>query len=142
MPGICLCRGDVLRAIDNHHAPYQPTFTFKDIRKPVVDGLDRKPAVLPRCRGTCAFTVPGDGSLDFGASSSGWRSRYEGWSLSKPNRIRKAPPQKMAEIGHAELMRVMTASVTRLNAGVSGLTDLPLWGRCHRKVTEGGARHT
>ena len=59
-----------------------------------------------------AFTVPGDGSLDFGAIVKRLADYgYEGWFVVEAEQDpRKAPPQKMAEIGHAELMRVMTAA--------------------------------
>ena len=59
-----------------------------------------------------AFTVPGDGSLDFEAivkRLAGYG--YEGWFVVEaeqdpgPN-----PPLKMAQIGHAELLRVMAAA--------------------------------
>jgi sugar phosphate isomerase/epimerase len=59
-----------------------------------------------------AFTVPGDGSLDFGAIVQRFADYgYEGWFVVEAEQDpRKSPPQKMAEIGHAELMRVMTAA--------------------------------
>src|SRR5690606_20280863 len=58
--------GDVLRAIDNHHARINHVHV-KDIRRPVVDGLDRTKQSFLGAVALGAFTVPGDGSLDFGA---------------------------------------------------------------------------
>jgi inosose dehydratase len=59
-----------------------------------------------------AFTVPGDGSLDFAAivkKLSGYG--YEGWFVVEAEQDpKKAPPLRMAEVGHKELMRVMTAA--------------------------------
>lgn len=59
-----------------------------------------------------AFTVPGDGSLEFAAivkKLAGYG--YEGWFVVEAEQDpKKAPPMKMAEIGHKELMRVMTAA--------------------------------
>jgi inosose dehydratase len=56
--------------------------------------------------------VPGDGSLDFGAivkQLAGYG--YEGWFVVEAEQDpKKAPPKRMAEIGHKELMRVMTAA--------------------------------
>ena len=53
-----------------------------------------------------------DGSLDFEAivkKLAGYG--YEGWFVVEAEQDpRKAPPLKMAEIGHKELMRVMTAA--------------------------------
>jgi inosose dehydratase len=103
--------GDVLRAIDNHHARINHVHV-KDIRKPVVDGLDRSRQSFLDAVALGAFTVPGDGSLDFGAIVKRFADYgYEGWFVVEAEQDpRKAPPQKMAEIGHAELMRVMTAA--------------------------------
>jgi inosose dehydratase len=103
--------GDVLRAIGNHHARINHVHV-KDIRKPVVDGLDRSRQSFLDAVALGAFTVPGDGSLDFGAIVQRLADHgYEGWFVVEAEQDpRKAPPQKMAEIGHAELMRVMTAA--------------------------------
>ena len=59
-----------------------------------------------------AFTVPGDGSLDFGAIVQKFADYgYEGWFVVEAEQDpRKNPPLKMAEVGYAELMRVMTAA--------------------------------
>ncbi|MBN9056540.1 MAG: TIM barrel protein, partial [Rhizobiales bacterium] len=103
--------GDVLRAIDNHHARINHVHV-KDIRRSVVDGLDRSRQSFLDAVALGAFTVPGDGSLDFGAIVQKLADYgYEGWFVVEAEQDpRKAPPQKMAEIGHAELMRVMTAA--------------------------------
>ncbi|MGA1801171.1 myo-inosose-2 dehydratase [Rhizobium sp. HT1-10] len=103
--------GDVLRAIDNHHGRINHVHV-KDIRKAVVDGLDRSRQSFLDAVALGAFTVPGDGSLDFGAIVQRLADHgYEGWFVVEAEQDpRKAPPQRMAEIGHAELMRVMTAS--------------------------------
>jgi inosose dehydratase len=103
--------GDVLRAIDNHHARINHVHV-KDIRQSVVDGLDRSRQSFLDAVALGAFTVPGDGSLDFGAIVKRFAEYgYEGWFVVEAEQDpRKAPPQKMAEVGHAELMRVMTAA--------------------------------
>ena len=56
-----------------------------------------------------AFTVPGDGSLDFAAIVSRLASHgYEGWFVVEAEQDPKvSPPLDMAKKGHAELMRVM-----------------------------------
>ncbi|MBL8584772.1 MAG: myo-inosose-2 dehydratase [Rhizobiaceae bacterium] len=103
--------GDVLRMIDNHHSRISHVHT-KDVRRAVLDALDwRRDSFLDAVvKG--AFTVPGDGSLDFEAivkRLAGYG--YEGWFVVEaeqdpgPN-----PPLRMAEIGHAELLRVMAAA--------------------------------
>ena len=103
--------GDVLRAIDNHHARINHVHV-KDIRQAVVDGLDRTTQSFLDAVALGAFTVPGDGSLDFGAIVQRLADHcYEGWFVVEAEQDPKsAPPQTMAEIGHAELMRVMTAA--------------------------------
>jgi inosose dehydratase len=103
--------GDVLRVIDKHHRRISHVHT-KDVRMNVIDKLDRKKQSFLDAVALGAFTVPGDGSLDFEAivkKLAGYG--YEGWFVVEAEQDpKKAPPQKMAEIGHKELMRVMKAA--------------------------------
>ena len=103
--------GNVLRCIDTHHQRIRHVHT-KDVRMDVVDGLDRSKESFLDAVVKGAFTVPGDGSLDFEAivqKLSGYG--YEGWFVVEAEQDPKAsPPLKMAHIGHKELMRVMTAA--------------------------------
>jgi inosose dehydratase len=103
--------GDVLRAIDNHHARITHVHV-KDIRRPVVDGLDRSKQSFLDAVALGAFTVPGDGSLDFGAIVQRFADHgYEGWFVVEAEQDpKKNPPLRMAQVGHRELMRVMTAA--------------------------------
>jgi inosose dehydratase len=103
--------GDVLRAIDTHHARITHVHV-KDIRRPVIGGLDRTRQSFLDAVALGAFTVPGDGSLDFGAIVQRFADHgYEGWFVVEAEQDpRKNPPLKMAEVGHKELMRVMTAA--------------------------------
>ena len=103
--------GDVLRAIDNHHARINHVHV-KDVRLDVINKLDRTRQSFLDAVALGAFTVPGDGSLDFGAIVQKLADYgYEGWFVVEaeqdpvPN-----PPLRMAQVGHAELMRVMTAA--------------------------------
>ena len=59
-----------------------------------------------------AFTVPGDGSLDFEAIVKRLASYgYEGWFVVEAEQDPvKSPPLEMAKIGHKELLRVMAAA--------------------------------
>ena len=56
-----------------------------------------------------AFTVPGDGSLDFAAIVERLASYgYEGWFVVEAEQDPKvSPPLEMAKKGHEELLRVM-----------------------------------
>jgi inosose dehydratase len=103
--------GDVLRAIDKHHKRISHVHV-KDVRMGVIRGLDWKKQSFLDAVALGAFTVPGDGSLDFGAIVRKFADYgYEGWFVVEaeqdPN---KNPPLRMAQIGHKELMRVMTAA--------------------------------
>jgi inosose dehydratase len=103
--------GDVLRAIDKHHARINHVHV-KDIRREVVNGLDRSRQSFLDAVALGAFTVPGDGSLDFGAIVRRLADHgYEGWFVVEAEQDPKAnPPIEMAKCGYAELMRVMTAA--------------------------------
>jgi len=103
--------GDVLRAIDRHHARIKHVHV-KDIRRPVVDALDRTRQSFLDAVALGAFTVPGDGSLDFGAIVKRFADHgYEGWFVVEAEQDpRTNPPLRMAEVGYKELMRVMTAA--------------------------------
>ncbi len=103
--------GDVLRAIDNHHKRITHVHT-KDVRMDVINKLDRTKQSFLDAVALGAFTVPGDGSLDFEAIVKRLASYgYEGWFVVEAEQDPvKAPPLKMAQIGHKELMRVMTAA--------------------------------
>jgi inosose dehydratase len=103
--------GDVLRCIDRHHARIRHVHT-KDVRMDVINTLDRRKDSFLDAVIKGAFTVPGDGSLDFEAivkKLAGYG--YEGWFVVEAEQDPKAsPPLKMAQVGHKELMRVMTAA--------------------------------
>lgn len=103
--------GDVLRAIDNHHARISHVHT-KDVRMDVIAGLDRSRESFLDAVVKGAFTVPGDGSLDFEAIVARLASHgYEGWFVVEAEQDPKvSPPLEMARIGHRELMRVMAAA--------------------------------
>jgi inosose dehydratase len=103
--------GDVLRVIDKHHARISHVHT-KDVRRAVIDGLDRTKESFLDAVVKGAFTVPGDGSLDFEAIVKRLASHgYEGWFVVEAEQDpRKARPLEMAKIGHKELLRVMAAA--------------------------------
>ena len=101
--------GDVLRAIDNHHKRITHVHG-KDVRMEVIEKLDRNKQSFLDAVALGAFTVPGDGSLDFGAIVKRFADHgYEGWFVVEAEQDpRKNPPLKMAQVGYRELMRVMT----------------------------------
>ena len=103
--------GDVLRVIDKHHARINHVHT-KDIRGDVIAGLDRSTASFLDAVIAGAFTVPGDGTLDFEAIVKRLASYgYEGWFVVEAEQDPVAnPPLAMAQKGHQELLRVMQAA--------------------------------
>jgi inosose dehydratase len=103
--------GDVLRVIDKHHARISHVHT-KDVRKAVIDRLDRSKESFLDAVLKGVFTVPGDGSLDFVAIVQKLASYgYEGWFVVEAEQDPKInPPVEMAKKGHAELLRVMALS--------------------------------
>ena len=103
--------GDVLRVIDRHHSRISHVHT-KDVRMDVIRSLDRSRESFLDAVVKGAFTVPGDGSLDFESIVKRLAScGYEGWFVVEAEQDpKKAPPAEMAKIGHRELMRVMQAA--------------------------------
>jgi inosose dehydratase len=108
---LAFARGNVMRAIDKHHKRITHVHT-KDVRKAVLDKLDWDKQSFLDAVALGAFTVPGDGSLDFAAIVKKFADYgYEGWFVVEAEQDpKKNPPLKMAQVGHKELMRVMTAA--------------------------------
>lgn len=100
--------GDVLRVIDNH-ADRIIHVHAKDVRNEVLATLDRTRESFLDAVLKGAFTVPGDGSLDFGAIVQRLADRgYQGWFVVEAEQDPvKAPPLEYAKIGH----RVLTAAL-------------------------------
>jgi len=100
--------GNVLRVIDKHHSRISHVHT-KDVRSSVIEKLDRNRESFLDAVVKGAFTVPGDGSLDFVAIIARLASYgYEGWFVVEAEQDPKiSPPLEMARKGHAELIRLM-----------------------------------
>lgn len=105
---MAMAGGDVLRVIDRHHARISHVHT-KDVRQAVIDGLDRSRESFLDAVVKGAFTVPGDGSLDFEAIVQRLASYgYEGWFVVEAEQDpRKAPPLPTSARGNRELHRVL-----------------------------------
>ena len=78
----------------------------------VINTLDRSKESFLDAVVKGAFTVPGDGSLDFEKIVKKLASYgYEGWFVVEAEQDPvKSPPLEMAKIGHKELLRVMAAA--------------------------------
>jgi inosose dehydratase len=100
--------GDVLRVIDKHHARISHVHT-KDVRMDVIDGLDRSRESFLDAVVKGAFTVPGDGSLDFEAIVQRLADHgYEGWFVVEAEQDpKKAPPLPISTKGNKELRRIL-----------------------------------
>ncbi len=107
--------GDVMRVIETHHSRITHVHT-KDVRQGVIDGLARTRESFLDAVIKGAFTVPGDGSLDFEAIVRALADKgYEGWFVVEAEQDPKAnPPLEMAKKGHRELERVMAAAGYRV----------------------------
>ncbi len=105
---MAMAGGDVLRVIDRHHARIGHVHT-KDVRQGVIDGLDRTRESFLDAVVKGAFTVPGDGSLDFGAIVRRLAAHgYEGWFVVEAEQDpRKAPPLPISAKGNRELRRLL-----------------------------------
>lgn len=103
--------GDNLRVIDNHHARISHVHT-KDVRMDVINGLDRTRESFLDAVIKGAFTVPGDGTLDFELIVKALAAKaYEGWFVIEAEQDPVAnPPLDMAIKGRTELKRVMDAA--------------------------------
>jgi inosose dehydratase len=107
--------GDVMRVIDKHHKRISHVHT-KDIHQEVADAIDHDKESFLDAVMKGAFTVPGEGSLDFENIVKRLASYgYEGWFVVEAEQDPiSSPPLKMAEIGHTELLRIMAAANYRV----------------------------
>ena len=103
--------GDVLRVIEKHHNRISHVHV-KDVRRNVIDEINREQESFLDAVVKGAFTVPGDGSLDFeGIVKALAANGYEGWFVVEAEQNPKiSPPLEMAKKGHKELIRVMALS--------------------------------
>jgi inosose dehydratase len=103
--------GDVLRVIDNHGKRIVHVHT-KDVRGAVIDRLDRTSSSFLDAVLAGAFTVPGDGTLDFNAIVKRLAGvGYEGWFIVEAEQDpAKAPPAEYAKIGNRALVKALGAA--------------------------------
>jgi inosose dehydratase len=96
--------GDVLATIAKHGQRIIHVHT-KDVRGEVIRSLDRDKESFLDAVLKGAFTVPGDGSLDFNAIIQRLADAgYEGWFVVEAEQDpAKAPPFEYAKIGHRAL---------------------------------------
>ncbi len=103
--------GDVMEVIKKHGSRIVHVHT-KDVRADVIDALDRTSESFLDAVLKGAFTVPGDGALDFGEiimrlADAG----YEGWFVVEAEQDPvKAPPLEYARIGHEALVEALNAA--------------------------------
>ncbi len=103
--------GNILRVINNY-ASRISHFHAKDIRSNVVDGLDWSKESFLDAVLKGAFTVPGDGSLDFGVLTQRLADNgYEGWFVVEAEQDpATALPYEYACIGHKSLTETLQAA--------------------------------
>lgn len=110
--------GDVLRVIDKHGPRISHVHT-KDVRNEVIAALDRDRESFLDAVLKGAFTVPGDGSLDFGAIVGRLADAgYEGWFVVEAEQDpAKAPPLEYARIGYRALTEALGAAGYEIEGG-------------------------
>ena len=100
--------GDVLRVIEKHGKRIVHVHT-KDVRGAVIDRLDRSKSSFLDAVLEGAFTVPGDGTIDFGPVIRRLADvGYEGWFVVEAEQDpAKAPPAEYAGIGYRALVAAL-----------------------------------
>lgn len=103
--------GDELRVIDNHGKRIVHVHA-KDVRGPVIAGLDRERQSFLDAVLEGAFTVPGDGAIDFAKVCRRLADAgYQGWFVVEAEQDpAKAPPAEYARIGHRALSAALAAA--------------------------------
>lgn len=103
--------GDNLRVIDNHHTRISHVHT-KDIRKEVVEKIDRTRISFLDAVVMGAFTVPGDGDLNFASIIAALEGvGYEGWFVVEAEQDPKLnSPREMASLGRRVLAELFSQS--------------------------------
>jgi inosose dehydratase len=101
---------DPLRVLE-HHGDRVVHVHAKDVRSDVLAAIDREHDSFLGAVLKGVFTVPGDGSLDFGAIAAKLAARaYDGWFIVEAEQDpAKAPPLEYARIGH----RALTVALER-----------------------------
>ena len=103
--------GDNLGVIDNHHKRITHVHT-KDVRKNVMQAIDKTQQSFLDAVVRGVFTVPGDGDIDFDAiirRLAGYD--YEGWFVVEAEQDPKQnPPLEMARLGHRTLQEMLTSA--------------------------------
>ncbi len=107
--------GDVLGVVQRHGRRINHVH-MKDVRAEVIDGLDRERASFLDAVLAGAFTVPGDGAIDFHAVGRALAGAgYEGWFVVEAEQDpAKAPPLDYARKGHAALTRALASAGYRI----------------------------
>ena len=100
--------GDSLRVI-NKYAKRINHFHAKDIRSQVVNNLDRSKQSFLDFVLEGAFTVPGDGNINFKEVVEALsNNNYEGWFIVEAEQdTAKANPFEYAKIGNKELVECL-----------------------------------
>lgn len=98
--------GDLFRVLEKHGKRINHVHA-KDVRTKVIDGLDRERQSFLDAVLAGAFTVPGDGSIDFGPVIKRLADiGYQGWFVVEAEQDPvKAPPAAFARTGYRALQK-------------------------------------
>lgn len=112
---IAFAGGDPIALIEKHGRRIVHVHA-KDVRRDVIDGLDRARQSFLDAVLLGAFTVPGDGALDFAAIVRHLaEAGYEGWFVVEAEQDpAKAPPLDYARIGHDAMVEALARAGYRI----------------------------
>ncbi|MCY4461816.1 MAG: myo-inosose-2 dehydratase [Albidovulum sp.] len=111
-PGhLAFARGNILETVRKHASRICHVHA-KDVRSEVIESLDRSRESFLDAVLKGAFTVPGDGSLDYRAIVQALAdSGYEGWFVVEAEQDPElAPPAEYAAIGYRALSQAVVAA--------------------------------
>ena len=108
---LAMAGADLIGVLNHHHRRIGHVHA-KDVRRSVLDALDRSSESFLDAVIKGAFTVPGDGDLPFGKVIHRLADfGYQGWFVVEAEQDPVAnPPLEMAKVGHAELHKLLDAA--------------------------------
>ncbi len=106
---LCMAGGDIAALIDRHGSRISHVHV-KDVRRSVLRGMDLRATSFLDAVVRGAFTVPGDGDIDFADCARRLAdSGYEGWFVVEAEQDPKRfPPKTMARIASAHMVPCLT----------------------------------
>lgn len=108
---LCFAGGDVMATLDRWGDRVRHVH-FKDVRPKVIEGIWEMDRAFLDAVVAGAFTVPGDGEIDFGDIARFLKSMdYAGWIVVEAEQDpAKAPPKEFSAMGYSHIRDVCAAA--------------------------------